>query len=647
MDSFATRLFSSRPAIIALAIVCALVVVGLFDAASNWGKAYGNVSINGVSVGGMTADEMRDALKSEFGSRVSHAQITIYASEESKRRTEGGDGQIAADDVVAEQLSVESANETLGPWSVDALSLKANVPYDRAIEEALSIGRDDGGIPARLGLLISGRDVPLDVEFDKGMVEALASEIDQAIGDPRVDATVAVEGGIAEAVEGKSGTIVSRSWLVNMISRAMIGGDVPDSFVAQQTEEQSRITFDQATDMANSINRAIEQGAMFSYDGKTWLASPSVLGDWIQVSVAGEEGNWKLEPSIMPSAAIPVVVDKVGAEITSDDVVVTFGVDGGDVSVHTEGTGNIPEVSSAIDELQKALFGENGIAWGSGATQAPTIEVTESDRPESMSFDDAVNMGVITVIGEYTTEFSDIEGTENRNHNIKLAADILDNGIIEGNGGTWSFNDRSGNTNEEAGFWTAGSIVDGEYVDSVGGGICQVATTIFNSVLEAGLEVLERHNHTLYIASYPTGRDAAVDYPSDLDLTWKNGLESDVLLKMSYTDTSITAQLYSVYTGYSSDFELGNWEEGKKYSTLFEKDDSLGEGSYYRKTVGEDGSKILMTRTVTDDKGANVRIDAFESNYDAKDEVYVIGPNVDTSKLVSSSSDSYGRAGGN
>ena len=634
------RLSSSRPAIVALVIVCALVVIGLFDTASNWGKAYGNVSVNGVAVGGMTADEMRDALKSEFGSRVSHAQITIYSSEEAKQSAADENGETGSNEAVAEQLSVEDANATLGPWSVDALSLKANVPYDDAIEKALSVGRDDGGIAARLGLLVSARDIPLAVEFDDDLIEALASEIDLAIGDPRVDTTVAVVDGVAEPVEGKSGTMVSRSWLKDMISRAMISGDVPDSFIAQATEAQSRTTYEQASEMANSINHAIEEGVMFSYNGKTWLAGPSVLGDWIQVSVAGEEGNWQLKPYIASSAAIPVVVDKLKAEITAEDVVVSFNVDGNDVSVHTEGSGNIPEVSSAVDELQATLFGDDGIAWGNGAVQAPTIEVSESDRPESMSFDDAVNMGVITVIGEYTTEFSTIEGTENRNHNIKLAADILNNGIVEGNGGTWSFNDRSGDTNEEAGFWTAGSIVDGEFVDSVGGGICQVATTIFNSVLEAGLEVLERHNHTLYIGSYPTGRDAAVDYPSDLDLMWKNGLASDILLKMSYTDSTITAQLYSVSTGYTSEYSLGDWEEGRKYKTLFEKDDTLGDGAYYKKTTGEDGSKILMTRTVTDDKGKLVRNDAFESNYDAKDEVYVVGPNVDTSKLTRKASDS-------
>ena len=103
--------------------------------------------------------------------------------------------------------------------------------------------------------------------------------------------------------------------------------------------------------------------------------------------------------------------------------------------------------------------------------------------------------------------------------------------------------------------------MNGVYEDSIGGGICQVATTVFNAVYEAGLPIKERHNHSLYIASYPTGRDAAVDYPGTT-LIWENNQNSDVVMKTSYTDDSITVQLYSVHTGYSVETDTGEWEEG-------------------------------------------------------------------------------------
>ena len=95
---------------------------------------------------------------------------------------------------------------------------------------------------------------------------------------------------------------------------------------------------------------------------------------------------------------------------------------------------------------------------------------------------------------------------------------MLNNSIARADGGEWSFNDTVGEANEEAGFQAAHAIINGEYDDAIGGGICQVATTVFNAVYEAGYPVTERRNHSLYISSYPAGRDAAIAYP-DLDLT--------------------------------------------------------------------------------------------------------------------------------
>ena len=290
-------------------------------------------------------------------------------------------------------------------------------------------------------------------------------------------------------------------------------------------------------------------------------------------------------------------------------------------------------MTPAIDQLEEALYGANGIAWNMNTPAEPVrIEIAESDAPAALTLDQAVELGIVSVIGEYTTEFSNYEGTENRNHNIKLVADILDNGIIEANGGKWKFNDRSGDTNEAAGFWAAGSIIEGEVVDSIGGGICQVATTIFNAVYEAGLPIDMRFPHQLYIASYPPGRDASVSYP-DLDLWWTNDLPSDVVLDLSYTDTTVTARLYSVYTGYTVESQAGNWEEGAKYVVKFEEDPEMAKGESYVKTPGEDGSFISVTRIVKNEAGEVISDQVFDSQYDAKDEIVVIGPGTDTKGL--------------
>ncbi|MDR2721777.1 MAG: VanW family protein, partial [Coriobacteriaceae bacterium] len=226
-----------------------------------------------------------------------------------------------------------------------------------------------------------------------------------------------------------------------------------------------------------------------------------------------------------------------------------------------------------------------------------------------------------------------------RNHNIHLAADILNNSIIVRDGGTWSFHERAGNCNEDAGFQGAGAIVEGEIVDNdIGGGICQVATTVFNAVYEAGYPVLQRHNHSIYVAGYPDGRDAAVNWP-DLDFRWKNNTTSDTLLTMSYTDSTLTAALYGVSPEYVVTTNVGEWSEGDKFKKRMVEDEELPEGYSYIKTEGVDGSNITVVRTVSDKSGNILYQDNFISNYEAVDQIRLAGPNTpDPDKASSASS---------
>ena len=112
----------------------------------------------------------------------------------------------------------------------------------------------------------------------------------------------------------------------------------------------------------------------------------------------------------------------------------------------------------------------------------------------------------------------------------------------------------------------------------------------------------------------------------DLDLKWSNDSQSDILLLMTYTDTTVTATLYGVPLGYTVTSEVGEWQEGDKYDTRTEVDDSLAPGTRYVKTAGSDGRSISVIRTVTDSDGNMVRQDRFDSIYDPITEVIVEGP---------------------
>jgi vancomycin resistance protein YoaR len=86
-------------------------------------------------------------------------------------------------------------------------------------------------------------------------------------------------------------------------------------------------------------------------------------------------------------------------------------------------------------------------------------------------------------------------------------------------------------------------IINGELESGLGGGVCQVSTTVFNAAYEAGLPIAERHNHALYIDHYPLGRDATVNYP-DIDLKFVNDTGHWLLLETVVGASSLTVRLF-------------------------------------------------------------------------------------------------------
>lgn len=636
-SAFANLLRSSRTALIVTIVVC-LVAVGLIvDFANTNGRAYSGVSIGGIDVSNMTASEIRSTLQNEYDSRISLCTVNIFASEEAEQSVydEMANQERTA---TAEQISIEEARANQEAWTANAETLGARIDYDKLVDEALAVGRENGGLGARLHALLFGDDISVSVDFSESSIESLASDIDSAIGDARIDANITVNGSQASVVSGHDGYMVDRSELASQISDALLSGDESASFVAQTHYSPSRISENQAQAACDMVNKALSSGATFNFNGASWTVDASTIGSWVETEVVSNDSGYELRVYLDQEAAMPIIMANILSASSSDEVQVSFSQDDdGTILVTTMGASSSPRVNQAVEDLDEALFGENG-RGNTSEDMDVSIDVTENSVASSMTLDEAIDIGIVSVIGTYTTEYSTYSGTENRNNNIHLAADLINNTIVTADGGQWSFNDRAGDCNEERGFKAAGSIIGNEFTDSIGGGICQVATTVFNAVYEAGLPVVSRTNHSLYISSYPAGRDAAVDYPS-LDLVWENDLQSDVLLTMSYTDSTVTATLYSAPTGYSVTSELGEWVDGESYETIFEEDDTLASGSHYTKTVGEDGHSISVVRTVRNAKGEVISTDRFDSVYEAKDEVIVVGPNTDTSGLGTSKKD--------
>ncbi|MEO6713128.1 MAG: VanW family protein, partial [Mycobacteriales bacterium] len=126
--------------------------------------------------------------------------------------------------------------------------------------------------------------------------------------------------------------------------------------------------------------------------------------------------------------------------------------------------------------------------------------------------------------------------------NIHRIAEIVDGALVLP-GETFSLNEHVGPRDRARGFVEAPMIERGSLVDAVGGGVSQFATTMFNAVFFAGLKDIEHKPHSFYISRYPAGREATVSSPQP-DLKWQNDHPTGILVKTSYTGTTITVTFY-------------------------------------------------------------------------------------------------------
>lgn len=603
---------SRKTRIIGIVLVV-LLVGGIGDTLINMGKIYPGVKVGTVDVGGKTQNEAAQILNDTYQARVSSNTAVFYANEEAKNNPTTTDSIATID----EQVSYEESLANRSQWTTPSSELGAQFDANASAEAAFQVGRDNGGVFSRFACLLFGSTIDPLCSYNEDLLEALRYSISTSVGNPRINFGIQMNGSTAEVTDGHDGEEVSDDWFRSTLNKTYCGEDASASYVVKIEHAPLQITKSMAQETADIINNSISQGASFVYEGASWMASRDDLARWITTSIVEEKGSFQLKPSFNQDITKNSLLNKTSEQVRSEALQVSFSVsDSKDVKVTSNTKGNVPEVSEAVTSMNDTFFTKET------RTQVPEINIPSIAIPDEMSFDEAISFGIIGEISSFTTQFS--SGAEARNHNIRTVCGYLTNSIAKANGGTWSFNDTAGETTEALGYKNAGAIVDGEYTDEIGGGVCQVATTVYNAVYDAGYPIVERHNHTLYIASYPEGRDAAIAFPY-YDLVWENDTSSDILLVMSYTNSSVTATLYGVDPGYSVSTQYGEWKAGEKYKTKYKDDDTLPAGTEKLSTSGEDGREITVVRTVKDSQG-NVRSEqTFTSVYDPKDEVILKG----------------------
>ncbi len=194
-------------------------------------------------------------------------------------------------------------------------------------------------------------------------------------------------------------------------------------------------------------------------------------------------------------------------------------------------------------------------------------------------------------IASYSTRYDG--GNENRSKNLEIACNKINNKVILP-GETFSYNKTLGARTASAGYKNAKVYENGAVVDGIGGGICQISSTLYNAVLKANLEIVERRNHQFVTSYVPEGRDATVAY-GVTDFKFKNTRKYAIKIKANATNGVATVEIYGIKeeTEYQISFDTKTIST-IPYTVKYVEDSSLENG---KEEVKQQGANGVITET--------------------------------------------------
>ena len=437
--------------------------------------------IAGVDVGGLTAAEATRLLRARAaaGQRTPVAFSAGGATTAFLRLPARRAGELGS-----RSAGGRFAWDGLGPAARDLAAVRPGVRW-RQVEPTLTA-------------------YPAALDYKLGQLEA-------AVNRSGVDAKVKRRGLRISVVEGRAGRKLDRAAAADVIVGALGGlerGRVVPLPVASTAVRVS------AADLAISAQQArtaLSAPVRLAY-GETrwrlprWRIAPLLdlpAGGGTHLAIAGQGAE----------AYLKRLAGAVGRKPQDARFQVTAG---GKIVIRPSRPGLELEMAATAKAIAAAAFSPTNRTAHLVVAAAEPARTTEAAR----------KMGITAVVASYTTTYG---GTPGRLHNVQLVSELIDQTLIAP-GATFSFNGTTGDRTAAKGFEEAPVIINGELQNGLGGGICQVSTTVFNAAFDAGLPIEERANHALYISHYPLGRDATVNYP-DLDLKFSNDTGHWLLLR--------------------------------------------------------------------------------------------------------------------
>jgi len=539
------------------------------------------VAVAGLELQGQTVAAARDTLARELVPRVSAVQLQTGAGE---------------------------------PLTLTLAQLGMSLDATATAQAALARGRHRLPLGLELWLPGGGGDVAPTFHVDAAAyqqgLDVLRAAVDLPARDARLDISASGDG--VTVVPSRAGTTADAVALERVIEASVVQGKAYSGPVPMKAVPP-RVSTADAEARAGAAAMYLSRPVTLRYRERTVVLSPRQMAGMLSVNTGADADIYPLTFRNERAAA---QLHKLFAWAETPPVDAL-------IEVHPEGGITVtPSKAGAVLDMKVLLEDLDDTALGGGLR---SVFVALKPAMPKLTSDDVETMGLAALGAQFVTYFDPRNTT--RAGNIALAAKLVDGSVIEP-GQTLSLNDAMGPRTINRGFDYAPVIAaDGVLRQGVGGGICQYATTLFNAVLLAGLPVVEREAHSLYISHYPIGRDATVAWGA-VDFKFRNDTGKPLMIRSWVQGDHLTVAIVGK-TGREATFRTGPFHDIRKPAhgksdprVIYDAD--LGPG-VVRWERGIDGHSVKVERTVRDAQGAVLFRDAFVSHYEPLDWVKRVG----------------------
>jgi vancomycin resistance protein YoaR len=572
----AARDWGSRWAALALALAILIALLGAFvlvRAVMLRSAVLPGVNVAGIDVGGLSRADARAKIEATLGPNLGRPVTVVVGTREFTTRP----SRLYELDVAATEAAAYA--EARGSFLSRLTSIVLPFAADREVDPVLRV-------------LPRGR-------------QALAERLSALTRRP-VSARVAMQDVTPVVFPGRFGAVVDEPGLIAALRRTALSGSGTVRVALER--KPPAITTAEARGAAADAEQLVSAPVTIRFRGeevgRIW---PRTLAGLVRFQPS--EGGYNL---VLAQDGVGRAVGRFVASATRKPVDATFAVSGNHVRVvRSRGGTRLASTKGAAAILAAGL--------APGGARAATVTLTKQQA--ELTTRDARALGIKRRISTFTTDMG--VSSSNRIHNVLLMGQYLDGTIVRP-GQTFSFNGTIGPRTAERGFLEGQMILGGLLVPSIGGGVCQVATTIFNAAFEAGLPIRERHNHSFYISHYPMGRDATVSWGGP-DFVFRNDLDHAILIKASGNSSTLTVTFYGTRQGRKVIATTSAPTAYTSPTLQYAVDPSAPAGSVRTEPGGGPGFSVSVHRKVLEN-GKVIRQDNFFTRYTPQNPTAVYGP---------------------